>query len=240
MVNEGKKRACPTNNEQMAADDFLTIRQQLVIHTAASAETMRGTITKIEPAFLAVELLLTAGTSPPVLQSGDPLNVSIAARQCIYRFESIFQSRDSDPSPIWYINKPDLLERQQQQRRFVRVAAPLPARVRLPNSRGGLRNPQETVTIDISGGGLCFVAKEPVPLKSRIGLSVANLPGIGEINTTADVVRCTPVSVLAGRIYHIGVSIEKSISTGLQDKLIRSIFALQRKYLANGMAALQP
>ena len=226
------------NNEQMAAADFLTVSQHMTLHAAASAEAIRGTIARIEPAFLAVELLLTAGTSPPELQSGDDLNISIAARQCVYRFDSIFQSCDFEAKPIWYINKPLLLERQQQ-RRFVRVAAPLPARVRLPNSRGGLRNPQETVTIDISGGGLCFAAKEPVPLKSRIGLSVANLPGIGEINTTADVVRCTPVSVLAGRIYHIGVSIEKSISTGLQDKLIRSIFALQRKYLANGMAALQ-
>lgn len=135
--------------------------------------------------------------------------------------------------PLNSTNFIEKIVRKQQQRRFVRVATPLPARIRLPNSRGGLRNPQETVTIDISGGGICFVAKEPIPVESQINLSVANLPGIGELNTSADVVRCTPISVLAGRIYHIGVSIEKSLTRGLQDKLIRSIFTLQRQYIAN-------
>ena len=217
----------------VAADDFLSINQPLTLHREYTPDVWQGKITDIEPAFLAIKLLPAAGVSAPQPAREEELHISIADAHAVYRFDSIYQSTPSLGSSIWYINKPVWLERQQQ-RRFVRIAAPLPARVRLPNSCGGLQNVQDTVTIDISGGGMCFVTNEPVAVSSRIGLSVANLPEIGELNLMADVVRCTPVNVLAGRIYHIGVSIEKTISGAIQNKLIRSIFCLQRQYIANG------
>lgn len=221
--------------ECITADDFLAVEQRLTLHVASMEEAWPGRISAIEPIFLAIEILPAAGVLLPQPQAGMPVHASIPHGPSVYRFDSVYQSTAANDSSLWYINKPQLLE-SQQLRRFVRVPASLPARVRLPNEHGGLKNPQETVTLNISGGGVCFVAREPVPLKSCIGLSLAELPNIGELNLTADVVRCTPVSILAGRIYHIGVSLERTISRALQDRLIRSIFSLQRRQLAQGVA----
>lgn len=223
------------STHMICADDFLAADQPLHIQLNEAA-ALRGRISSIEPNILAVQMQpLWNEPAPATPAIGKDLQVSIPGKQCAYRFTSTYQHKHVVDDLIWYIAKPKLIEKQQL-RRFIRVPASLPMRVRLPNSLGGFRNTRSTVTIDISGGGLCFVSKDPAPPESQIRLSVAGLPQLGELSSTAEVVRCTRVHVPAGIIYHIGVSLEKSLPVRTQDKLIHSIFCLQRKHLSSGLA----
>lgn len=223
------------HDNMICSADFLAVDQPLNIHSQNLPAALNGKISDIEPGFLSLLFQLPANGCLPRVKAGDELQVSIPDKHCVYRFDSIYQHKNVVDDLIWYISKPEQLEKQQQ-RRFIRVPVPLPIQIKAPNVYGGFRNARSSVTIDISGGGLCFVSMEPIAPDSRIDLAVAGLPILNELSVLARVVRCTPVIVSAGCIYHIGVSLEESLSEVLQNKLIHSVFCLQRRYLSNGIA----
>ena len=223
------------HDNMICSADFLAVDQPLNIHSQNLPAALNGKISDIEPGFLSLLIQLPANGCLPRVKAGDELQVSIPDKHCVYRFDSIYQHKNVVDDIIWYISKPEQLEKQQQ-RRFIRVPVPLPIQIKAPNVYGGFRNARSSVTIDISGGGLCFVSMEPIAPDSRIDLAVAGLPILNELSVLARVVRCTPVIVSAGCIYHIGVSLEESLSEVLQNKLIHSVFCLQRRYLSNGIA----
>ena len=223
------------HDNMICSADFLAVDQPLNIHSQNLPAALNGKISDIEPGFLSLLIQLPANGCLPRVKAGDELQVSIPDKHCVYRFDSIYQHKNVVDDLIRYISKPEQLEKQQQ-RRFIRVPVPLPIQIKAPNVYGGFRNARSSVTIDISGGGLCFVSMEPIAPDSRIDLAVAGLPILNELSVLARVVRCTPVIVSAGCIYHIGVSLEESLSEVLQNKLIHSVFCLQRRYLSNGIA----
>ena len=223
------------HDNMICSADFLAVDQPLNIHSQNLPAALNGKISDIEPGFLSLLIQLPANGCLPRVKAGDELQVSIPDKHCVYRFDSIYQHKNVVDDLIWYISKPEQLEKQQQ-RRFIRVPVPLPIQFKAPYVYGGFRNARSSVTIDISGGGLCFVSMEPIAPDSRIDLAVAGLPILNELSVLARVVRCTPVIVSAGCIYHIGVSLEESLSEVLQNKLIHSVFCLQRRYLSNGIA----
>lgn len=223
------------HDNMICSADFLAVDQPLNIHSKNLPAALNGKIAAIEPGFLSLLIQLPANGCLPRLNAGEVMQVTIPDKHCVYRFASIYQHKNVVDDLIWYISKPEQLEKQQL-RRFIRVPVPLPIQIKAPNVYGGFRNAKSSVTIDISGGGLCFVSKDPAPPESQIRLSVAGLPQLGELSSTAEVVRCTRVHVPAGIIYHIGVSLEKSLPVRTQDKLIHSIFCLQRKHLSSGLA----
>ena len=223
------------HDNMICSADFLAVDQPLNIHSQNLPAALNVKISDIEPGFLSLLIQLPANGCLPRVKAGDELQVSIPDKHCVYRFDSIYQHKNVVDDLIWYISKPEQLEKQQQ-RRFIRVPVPLPIQIKAPNVYGGFRNARSSVTIDISGGGLCFVSMEPIAPDSRIDLAVAGLPILNELSVLARVVRCTPVIVSAGCIYHIGVSLEESLSEVLQNKLIHSVFCLQRRYLSNGIA----
>ena len=223
------------HDNMICSADFLAVDQPLNIHSKNLPAALNGKIAAIEPGFLSLLIQLPANGCLPRLNAGEVMQVTIPDKHCVYRFASIYQHKNVVDDLIWYISKPEQLEKQQL-RRFIRVPVPLPIQIKAPNVYGGFRNAKSSVTIDISGGGLCFVSMEPIPPESRIDLSVAGLPVLNELSVLARVVRCTPVIVSAGCIYHIGVSLEESLSEVLQNKLIHSVFCLQRRYLSNGIA----
>jgi c-di-GMP-binding flagellar brake protein YcgR len=139
---------------------------------------------------------------------------------------------------IWYLEKP-VNVRRVQMRRFVRVPMALPLTVKLPGEHGSLHNAAEATLVDISGGGLCFATQMKSRSKVRIAVDIPNLPLFGTLRTFAQVERCTAIEVFNGKIYHIGASLENSLSKKEQEKLIQCIFELQRKYLQKRAAHAQ-
>ena len=79
-----------------------------------------------------------------------------------------------------------------------------------------------------------FCADE-VMLAAHIAIDIPHLPRYGRLATIARVKRCTPVETPTGRVYHVGVSLEEGLSAREQERLIQSVFELQRSYLQRGL-----
>ena len=214
------------------ADDFLAIGQKLHIHWQNQPSLVLGKLTDIEEHWLAIAI--ERGDQAAVPPADQPLQLSIAGDYCVYRFTAVYQNRRALSLPLWYITRPQAIS-CCQERRFVRVPAPLPVRVRIANAFGGTGNAHETMAVNISGGGICFVALHPVERKRQVQLDIAGLPLFGSLRVTGEVCRCLPLDVPYGRIYHIGVCLEKYLSHSIQEKLVHCIFELQRNYLERGL-----
>lgn len=156
------------------------------------------------------------------------------SEKCTYRFSSVFCASSPLPDHIWYMELPAEVERQQK-RDFVRVPVPLPMQVTLPNLYGGKNKAKDTTLVDISGNGVSFVWKEPLEDGMEIEIAIPDLPAVGELKTTAVVMRSLDRTALATPVYHIGAHFAAYLDKRQQNQLVRCIFLLQRKYLERGL-----
>lgn len=156
------------------------------------------------------------------------------SEKCTYRFESIFRGSSPLPDHIWFMDRPAFVVRQQK-RDFVRVPSPLPMRVTFFNDYGGKNKAKETTLVDISGNGAAFVWKEEVEDGTEVEIEVPDLPVIGTLQTKAVVMRSIDRTALATPVYHIGVHFLGHLDKREHNKLVRSVFLMQRKYLERGL-----
>ncbi len=169
-------------------------------------------------------------------QTGTKLVCMIAGEGCAYQFPGEYLDCVQQPERLWYFRRPEMVQRVQM-RRYVRVAADLKLSVRLPGDRGSLRDPQDLPLVDLSGGGLCFVSEKKVPLLALLQVDIQELPQYGRLTVLASVRRCRPVQTASGEMYYIGVSFEGMLSAQEQERLIQSVFALQRLQLQRTLPA---
>ena len=208
---------------------------QLVHITAEDSVTAyQGKIIESADRFLAVNLAISPQLFSHAPSTGHTLQCTITGDGCIFRFAAVFLSSSALPETIWYLEKPAIVHRIQQ-RRFVRVPMALPLTVRLPGEHGCLHNAAEATIVDISGGGLCFTCPSKIPLKVRIAIDIPNMPRLGRLRAFAQVERCTAIEIFNGQIYHIGASLDSSLGKREQEKLVKSIFEIQREYLQKGL-----
>ncbi len=214
------------------ADNILAIGQKLHIHWEEQPVLIQGTINDIEERYLAIAM--ERGWQEMTPKSEASLQISIAADHCVYRFTAIYQNRRSLSLPLWYVTRPHTLQ-CAQDRRFVRVPASLPLQVRILNPLGTADDPYTTTALNISGNGLCFISLEPIEPHRQVHLTIEQLPLLGQLHIQGEVCRCLSIDVPRGRIYHIGVCLEKYLSHAIQEKLIHCVFELQRSYLGRGL-----
>ena len=203
-----------------------------LVHITAedSVPAYQGKIIESADRFLAVNLAISPQLFSHAPSTGHTLQCTITGDGCIFRFAAVFLSGSALPETIWYLEKPAIVHRIQQ-RRFVRVPMALPLTVRLPGEHGCLHNAAEATIVDISGGGLCFTCPSKIPLKVRIAIDIPNMPRLGRLRAFAQVERCTAIEIFNGQIYHIGASLDSSLGKREQEKLVKSIFEIQREYL---------
>ena len=229
----------PATEEVKPADDVLHPGQFIHLGIPDESEEagirmMPGRIMDLALRYLAVELDCetkeflsspTAGTDIACAATGDG---------CVYRFTVGFRGASRLPVMEWFLERPETVARIQM-REFVRVPLELPLAVKLPGDHGAMKNAAETMLIDISGG-LAFVSEEKVLLSAKIAIDIPELPGYGELKSGARVKRCTPITTPTGRrIYHIGASFAEDITRREQERLIQTVFELQRSYLQRGL-----
>ena len=207
-----------------------------LVHIIAedSVPAYQGKIIESADRFLAVNLAISPQLFSHAPSTGHTLQCTITGDGCIFRFAAVFLSSSALPETIWYLEKPTIVHRIQQ-RRFVRVPMALPLTVRLPGEHGCLHNAAEATIVDISGGGLCFTCPSKIPLKVRIAIDIPNMPRLGRLRAFAQVERCTAIEIFNGQIYHIGASLDSSLGKREQEKLVKSIFEIQREYLQKGL-----
>ena len=221
-------------DETKDASQVLHEGQPVHITTDDESIDYQGTILELAERYLAVSLDIDTRAFLDAPSVGRLIQCAVTGDGCVFRFQAGFRSSSALPAMIWYLEKP-VTVRRVQMRRFVRVPMDLPLPVSLPGEHGSLHNAAEATLVDISGGGLCFAHTDEVPLKARIAVDIPNLPLFGTLRTFAQVERCTAIEVFNGKIYHIGASLENSLSKKEQEQLIQCIFELQRKYLRKGL-----
>lgn len=161
----------------------------------------------------------------------------IVDKTCRYVFSTVFEQETMlDERVAWAITKPANIIRYQN-RSNVRVRTNLNLVVRTVDEEGVIGDPVKVPMIDLSGGGLCFVAERYVNPGTQIGVEIRNMPEVGSVEVMGRVVRCRPVDPTGKHpIYHVGVAFGE-LPRAVTNKIIRYIFSVQRQDLAKGIAS---
>ncbi len=164
---------------------------------------------------------------------GHVFQCHLSGAGCVYHFSVAYHAASQLPDTIWYLDLPESAERIQL-RDFVRVPIPHTIEVKLSGDHGSLKNFREMHLIDISGGGLCFVHKEPLLENAPVVVRVPDLPHIGTLETEGAIRRSTPIETNLGTTYHIGVEFT-ALTPRERERLVQSIYQLQQSYLRKGL-----
>jgi c-di-GMP-binding flagellar brake protein YcgR len=231
----------PDNAETKRADEVL--RPGQFVHLGIPDEDaedglriMQGRLIELALRYFAVELKCPVKDFLSSPDAGTEIACAVAGDGCVYRFPAGFRGSTRLPEQQWFLDKPETVSRIQM-REFVRVPLELPLAVRLPGGHGSLHTAKATTLVDISGGGLSFVNDEKVLLSANIAIAIPEIPGFGQLKAHARVKRCTPITTPTGRtVYHIGAQFEEDdFSHAEQERLIQTVFDLQRSYLQRGL-----
>lgn len=217
----------------MNADQVLALGQRLSVMVSNGESSYSSRIEDIQENYIEIAMPVDEKGVPVIPEPGTMVLCKVNGQGCCYGFDTVFQDKGRDPIPVWYISKPDVVEKFQN-REFVRVRAVMPLIVRPVNEEGGLDPVIFSETVDISGGGVCFSLEKELAIDSSVAVEIHNIPNIGMIKLMCKVVRCAPVSSLDGKLFHIGAKFV-DISRPIQNRLVRYVFELQRKGLAKGI-----
>ena len=190
--------------------------------------TFEGQLADFSARYLAITLDIEARTFLSAPPTGTPVSVSVTGNGCVYRFQTVFRGSSKLPVMSWFVDRPSIVLRVQM-RRFARVPIVLPLKVQLPDKAGILQPEESAMLVDISGGGLCFASVEAVPVEARIAVDIPELPIYGMLKSEAFVRRCTEAAreKTSQRVYHVGASLEESLTKAQQEMLIRAVFEIQ-------------
>ena len=228
-------------SEGMSGREALTLQQVVHLRTEDGKFQAVGKLAEIggEFDFLSIEMEQDDREYVNAPAQGTEILCAAQGDNCVYRFPARFRSSSALPEKKWYLDFPEEVLREQM-RRFVRIPVPsdMGLKVKLPNGIGSLRRAKEMTICNISGSGICFASDQEAPVGSKISVCIDDLPGYGELRTTATVRRCTQIRFLNHYVYHIGAHMEEHISEKQQDKLVRALFQLQQQYLKKGVGVV--
>lgn len=222
--------------ELIKAGDVLTIGQRVEFFVGDEDEKYTSRIEDITENYLVVAMPMTRRRVPVIPPKEAKLYALAVGEQCRYRFLSVWKGYKMQDGriPVWLIAKPQEAERFQN-REFVRINVSQKVRVSLIDSEGRIEEPIQTRTVDLSGTGICFVMPKPVEAGLQAGLFIYDIPGVGNVDVMSRVARCTAVEDGAGGVsYHVGAGFEH-LSRPIMNKLIRYLFAVQRRDIAKGI-----
>ena len=211
----------------------LKVGQLLEVGIFGELETYKSRVEDITDDSIIVAMPFDSRRIPVIPMAGSRVQTKIVANTCAYRFTSNYISSGMNPVPVWKISKPPVMERFQN-REFVRVKITRPIDVRVVDEDGALQPMVTTNTVDISGGGLCFVMFNVIRIGTKVTMEMDNLPHIELLSLMGEVVRCHEVDISGIKVYHIGVKFI-DFPRQEQNKLIRFLFQMQRKNLALGL-----
>jgi len=216
---------------KMAAEKVLKIGARLEFFPEGAEFGVRSRIEDISENRVMVAMPVTDKNVPVIPAPGESMLCKVAGKGCFYRFTAVYIDKGREGAiPVWFIRKPDIVHKVQN-REFVRVNVDFPVIVRPLDAEGAIGDMVFTRVTDISGGGLGIVNQEALEMDSKAVLELDNIPGVGMLRITGQVVRC---SRLESGIYQIGIKF-LDMSRLHQNKLVKFVFDLQRQSLAKGI-----
>lgn len=164
---------------------------------------------------------------------GSEIAVSFIKDNSFYEFKAkVIDRENKENLAILKVQALTSIEKIQR-REFFRFDVNLPVKYRVIESVNKKSNEEytETVTRDLSGGGISMRLKEPIETDKYLD---CELFITCKIKFIGKVVRLTKYDILHGPYkYEIGVSFEK-IEESMREKIISYIFQEQRKLLKKG------
>ena len=222
--------------ELVKAKEHLKIGQRVEFYVEADEARYTSRIEDIVDDTLEVAMPMTRQGVPIIPKSGEKLYAVAVGNQCRFRFFTEFKGmgKKDDRIPIWYISKPEKLERFQN-REFVRVKVNMMAKVRLVDEDGNIHEKQVVPVVDLSGSGICLAFSHAVPVPAQLSLELHGIPGIDDFDVMCRVVRCEPVERGDDSIvYHVGAAFQH-LSRAVVNKIVRYLFTVQRANIAKGL-----
>lgn len=219
--------------ELIQAEKVLRIGQRVEFFLEDDDTRYSSRIENISPESLVVAMPFDDKRRPIIPAMGERLYASAIGDQCRYRFFSVYQGNENGIVPVWYVTKPETVEKHQN-RTFVRVAIRIPLSLYLIDREGRQSDRIEVSTMDLSGSGVSFILPRSVPAGSMAAMEFHNLPEIGTLEVMSRIVHVFPL-IPKERGFHIGAQF-LNLSRKIQNSLIRFIFARLREQLEKGVA----
>ena len=226
--------------ELIKAGDVLKIGQRMEFYIGEDDEKYASRIEDIEGDDLLVALPMDSHGVPVLPMRGEKIYALALGEQCRFRFFTSYKEtvRLGGSLSVWRVAKPEMVEKHQN-RQFVRIHVGQTIRVRLMDEDGKPEgDPLLTKSIDLSGNGVCFPSRQPFAIGTHMELVIYGIPQEGDmLEAGGHVVRCDERESSNGEsVYHVGVGFEKMSQTDV-NKIVRYLFAVQRKAIARGIHA---
>jgi len=208
--------------------EILLYRKKLLIGIAVELVVLEGEYegeyrTRIEEVgekILVVGAPFSAGEVVP-LREGTKVKLTFWDEAAAYSFEGKIMQRIAEPIPMVVLELPDSVAKVQR-RNFVRVPALYQVSFQSV-TKEGLSALHKGTTLDLSGGGMCFLTKDRVENNSLLYVHLT-LPK-GELKMPVRVCRAEKKEDSK----HYTVSVEfHDISERDRDQIIRCVFDIQR------------
>lgn len=164
------------------------------------------------------------GTIVPV-PVGEEVQIRIGKDGTYFLFHTKVVNRIAGHQPVLQLSLPFKVTKIQM-RNWVRVEANLPV---LYRSVGSENEYIEATAVDISGGGICMLANEPIAKDSLLELDIT-LPDNFILKVNGIVTRCLDEN----KPIKIGVCFE-DISERNQERIVGYVFRKQREYIQKGV-----
>ena len=114
------------------------------------------------------------------------LKIEVHYKGSFFQFETIIENRKFYPIPVLVVRKPEILM-ETQRRNWVRVPSTLHLRYCL-QSEEKFKPINIATTVDISGGGLCFLTNDPIEAGQILDVEI-NMPERDPVFCQVKVVR---------------------------------------------------
>lgn len=219
---------------KIAADKILKIGSRLEFFPEKAPEGASSRIEDIINGKILAAMPVSDKGVPIIPQEGESMLCKSPGDGCFFRFNTVYLSKAKEGNvPVWIVKMPLEVEKIQN-REFVRVAADYTVILRPLNEYGAMGDMIITRITDISGGGIAVTHDKEMAVGSKAVVELTNIPNVGMLRITGQVMRCMPVKNAASPLYQIGIKF-LDMSKTHQNKLVKFIFDLQRQNLAKGI-----
>lgn len=158
------------------------------------------------------------------------LIININHQGRFFQFDTEIIQRRLQPIPLLVVSKPDSF-REIQRRRWVRVPVSIPVRFAV-HSEEEDTPVYEATTVDISGGGVCFLTRNPVAAGQLLDAQI-DLPNREPVYCQLKVLRLLEKET-DGSV-NKAVSEFYDISENQRERIIAFVFEKQREWIKKGL-----
>lgn len=193
-------------------------------------KNLASRIEEISDNYLKVSIPTKKGQLMP-FRVKQKLKIEVHYKGSFFQFETIIENRNFYPIPVLVLRKPEIL-REVQRRNWVRVSATLHLRYCL-QSEEKFKIINIATTVDISGGGLCFLTNDPIEAGQILEMEI-NLPDRDPVFCQVKVVRLqqpdgkklTTTKVFSSYL---------DITEAQRDRIISYVLEKQRELIRKGL-----